>query len=620
MASVVNPLTADLDANAHNITNIKNASISSLNVGTITSGHIISTGTLQIPQVQTGTLASPYVTCTNLTVNYINGVPASGSTAPSVMGITAEEGSAISITGTAAYPIIGYTGITGLSAANAGVGVSISGSAINPTITNTGVISLTAGDGITLSGTTGNITVSALEGPGGTVQSVTAAAGSAITVTGNNANPVIGYSGITGITCLDGSIYIGGSRTYPTISSVANISSGTGIVLSAEGGGTTKISNAGIIDVLSGIGISATKDVNGVVSLSNTGITSVLSGAGISVSTSQGVASVSNTGVLNPMITDLNGGSHGITNTTYLSTNILYTKGLYVNDSQAPNMTLDNGSGQQYTFYINTSGGGKTLEIYSTGSDNKGLYYYYPAGAPITWNNNNPPSSSGPLSSFSDQVTVGDALSVISSIGRPGAANHVEMYLNNGNCVYTFQNDSNGNLNLGGPTSYGPAGNIAMTLAGTTLRYNCDVNFARPMQKSGVYCYRLLGTFLDITDINNIDHQRDLSDINNYISSNTLPTGMYSVSVQMVLHNITGNANNASIHIVVNTSGQNIFIPLVNGGQGILPGLNLDSYAGNTVVCELSSTSVFRGLLSRGTFTLSNFLLPSYYVTIAPLH
>jgi hypothetical protein len=283
-------------------------------------------------------------------------------------------------------------------------------------------------------------------------------------------------------------------------------------------------------------------------------------------------------------------------------------------------MILDNGSGQQYTFYINTSGGGKTLEIYSTGSDNKSIFYYYPTGVPITWNTNNPPSILGPLSSFSNQVTVGDALSVISTTGRPGTGKHVEMYLNNGNCVYSFQNDSNGNLNLGGPTSYGPAGNIAMSLTGTTWTYYCGVVFSTPMQRSSVYCYRLAGNFFDITAQANIDHPLDLSVINNYISINNLRTGLYSVSVQMVLHNITDNSNNASIHIVVNTGGENIFIPLVNGGQGILSGLNSDSYAANTVVCELSSASLFKGLLSRGTFTLSSNILPSYFVTIAPLH
>jgi len=84
-----------------------------------------------------------------------------------VSKITAGTGISITPTGGIGNVTINATG-SGVSAISAGnAGISIGGTDSFPTILNEGVLSLAAGSGISLTGATGNITVSATGGGGG---------------------------------------------------------------------------------------------------------------------------------------------------------------------------------------------------------------------------------------------------------------------------------------------------------------------------------------------------------------------------------------------------------------------------------------------------------------------
>lgn len=78
-----------------------------------------------------------------------------------VLGLTAGN-AGITVGGTAANPTISNAGVLGVTAS--GAGIAVSGTAQNPNIQNTGVTSLVAGSNITLSGSTGAVTISASGG------------------------------------------------------------------------------------------------------------------------------------------------------------------------------------------------------------------------------------------------------------------------------------------------------------------------------------------------------------------------------------------------------------------------------------------------------------------------
>jgi hypothetical protein len=181
-----NGITVDSTDPANPI--VTNSGILALGVGV----GLTSTGG-QSPNLQnTGVIeltAGSNVTITGSKTNYT----ISSSIGGGVQSVTGGIG--IAVTGTQLNPTVSATGVTRVTA---GTGISVQ-NVISPTenlqqVTNTGVTSLIAGSNITLSGSTGAVTISASGGGGGGghVQSVTA--GEAITVSGTTSDPIISQS------------------------------------------------------------------------------------------------------------------------------------------------------------------------------------------------------------------------------------------------------------------------------------------------------------------------------------------------------------------------------------------------------------------------------------------
>lgn len=182
-----------------------------------------------------------------------------------------------------ASPYNTFTGNTGITVnANSTSGVL--------DITNSGVTYLQAGTGITLSGNTGNITISSTGGGGGgggTVTSVgvTAASPTRLTVLGS---PIVSSGNITLDLAATG--VTPGSYTYPTIT-VDNY------------GRVTSISNAASVGTVTGVvatpgfGIqissSGNANINPSFTITNTGVTRLSAGTGISLSGSSGNVTIS---------------------------------------------------------------------------------------------------------------------------------------------------------------------------------------------------------------------------------------------------------------------------------------------------------------------------------------
>lgn len=173
---------------------------------------------------------------------------------------------------------------------NTGISVTSNSTTGEVDITNSGVLSLTAGTGITLSGNTGNITISAVGGGtgAGTVTSVGVAAASParLSVSGS---PIVS-SGIitidlatTGITA--------GTYTYPTVT-VDSYGRVTSISNAASVGTVTSIG------VTPGFGIQVTGSPvtsSGNITILNTGVTRLSAGTGITLSGSNGNVTISTT-------------------------------------------------------------------------------------------------------------------------------------------------------------------------------------------------------------------------------------------------------------------------------------------------------------------------------------
>jgi len=182
-----------------------------------------------------------------------------------------------------ASPYCTFVGSTGIAAsANSTTNIV--------TITNTGVTQLNAGTGITLSGTTGNITISSTGGGGGSgVTSVGLAPvnNTRLSVTGS---PIVS-SGImtvdlvaTGITP---GTYINPSVTVDAYGRVIDASSGT---------------TFDSLTITGGTGISVVDNsVSGIYqfTVTNTGVTSLIAGSGISLSGSNGAVTVSSNNASN---------------------------------------------------------------------------------------------------------------------------------------------------------------------------------------------------------------------------------------------------------------------------------------------------------------------------------
>lgn len=182
-----------------------------------------------------------------------------------------------------ASPFNTFTGNTGITVnANSTSGVL--------DITNSGVTYLQAGTGITLSGNTGNITISSTGGGGGgggTVTSVgvTAASPTRLTVLGS---PIVSSGNITIDLAATG--VTPGSYTYPTVT-VDNYGRITSIANAASVGTVTSVvANPGF-----GIQISSSgsANINPSFTITNTGVTRLSAGTGIALSGSNGNVTIS---------------------------------------------------------------------------------------------------------------------------------------------------------------------------------------------------------------------------------------------------------------------------------------------------------------------------------------
>jgi hypothetical protein len=147
----------------------------------------------------------------------------------------------------------GRTGsVQGVSAAVAGDGITVSGATGSVTITNAGVTRAVAGTGISVNANTGTVTITnsgvlSFNGNAGAVQGVSAAvAGDGITVSGAT--------------------------------------------------GSVTITNAGVTRAVAGTGISVNANT-GTVTITNSGVTSLAAGTGVAVSASTGAVTVTNIGV-----------------------------------------------------------------------------------------------------------------------------------------------------------------------------------------------------------------------------------------------------------------------------------------------------------------------------------
>lgn len=181
-----------------------------------------------------------------------------------------------------ASPFNTFTGNTGIS-------VNANSTAGTLDITNTGVTYLQAGTGITLSGNTGNITISSTGGGGGgggTVTSVGILTGSSqrITVSGS---PIVSAGNITLDLATTG--VTAGSYTYPSVT-VDTYGRVTSI---ANGSSVGTVTSVGVTP---GFGIQVTGSpitTNGNITILNTGVTRLSAGAGISLSGSNGNITIS---------------------------------------------------------------------------------------------------------------------------------------------------------------------------------------------------------------------------------------------------------------------------------------------------------------------------------------
>jgi len=172
--------------------------------------------------------------------------------------------------------------------------------------TNTGVTSLNEGTGITLSGSTGDITISATGNGAVGVTSVGLTPMSASRIWVGGDNPVVGAGTINIDLATSGVSQ--GTYTYPTVTvdtygRVTNISSGASV------GTVTSIA------MTPGDGIQITGSpvtTSGTINVVNTGVTRLSAGTGIFLSGSNGNVTVSSTVVSNPGTVT----SVGLTSTT----------------------------------------------------------------------------------------------------------------------------------------------------------------------------------------------------------------------------------------------------------------------------------------------------------------
>ena len=172
------------------------------------------------------------------------------------------------------------------------LGISIDSDPVTGTvdITNTGVLSLTAGDGIVLNGSNGNIIIESTgggNGGSGTVTSVSVVGAVSDARITSSGSPIIGNGTITLDLVPTG--VISGIYTYPTVTvdafgRITNIAS-------ANAAGT--VTSVGLDP---GFGIQITGGPvtsNGTITVINTGVTRLSAGAGVSLTGSNGNITIS---------------------------------------------------------------------------------------------------------------------------------------------------------------------------------------------------------------------------------------------------------------------------------------------------------------------------------------
>lgn len=170
----------------------------------------------------------------------------------------------------------------------AGDGTTITSNTQTGTVTikNTGVLNLYPGTGITLTGSNGNIVVSAVGGSNGGVGVTSVGANSSSLVVTNT--PVISAGNLT----IDLPVQPGltpGQYTAPTL----NIDRYGRIIGASNAISSGTVTSIGLVGG-SGIGISGGPvTTNGTIQVTNTGVTKINAGAGIAVSGETGVVTIS---------------------------------------------------------------------------------------------------------------------------------------------------------------------------------------------------------------------------------------------------------------------------------------------------------------------------------------
>lgn len=193
---------------------------------------------------------------------------------------------------------------SGSGSYTAGTGLSLTGN----TFANTGVLSNVAGTGISVSGATGNVTI--------TNTGVTSAVGTAGNITVSAATGAVTYNLATAGTA--------GTYGVVTTDTFGRVTSGTVIAGIANGG--TGLGTLGTANQVLGVNAAGTAleyktvtagtaisvvNAAGSITINNTGVTSAVAGTGISVSGATGAVTFTNTGV-----TTFSAGTTGLTPNT----------------------------------------------------------------------------------------------------------------------------------------------------------------------------------------------------------------------------------------------------------------------------------------------------------------